>query len=179
MLALHENERVIATYRKTWVVFFFAGITAIVLVVGPMILFSLLPFLSLTRLETLSREGMLFLLSLWWWGVWIGSFFTFVSYYLDVFLVTNERIMHIEQHGAFSRTIAELRLERVQDVTIEQHGVLATLLHFGNVRVQTAGESAEFTFRAIPYPVRVKETVMASHREAVLRERRTTNVKAA
>src|SRR3989338_3096464 len=48
---------------------------------------------------------------------WLFVLHTFVDYYLDVWIVTNERIINIEQRGLFSRTVSEQKLYRVQDVT--------------------------------------------------------------
>lgn len=169
MLALHENERVIGVHRKTWVLFAFSGVSAFIAVLAPVVALSLVSFLPLRFPFSPPPEPALLFLSLWWWLVWIVLFFAFMKYYLDAFVLTNERVIRIEQISAFSRTVSELRLERIQDVTIEQHGVLATLLHFGDIRVQTAGESEEFLFTAIPHPVRVKEALMAAQRAANLR----------
>ena len=36
-----------------------------------------------------------------------------------MWIITNDRILDIEQHGLFARTVSELRLHRVQDVTAE------------------------------------------------------------
>ena len=168
MLALHDNERVHGAYRKTWVVFAASGALALLFALAPLVLLVLTPVLSLPA-APVSAPLVTLVLMLWWWGVWTGAFFAFVNYYLDVFVITSERVIRIEQHGPFSRTIAELRLERVQDVTVEQHGILPTLLHYGNVRVQTAGEATAFVFRAIPHPIKVKEVVMEAHREALMR----------
>lgn len=170
MLTLHQNEKVLATYRKTWLVFFATTVGAVSAAVLPLLL---LPFAE--RIPLIFVPFVPLGTVLWWWMVWLGGFLAFVNYYLDVFVVTSERIIHIEQHGPFSRTIAELRLERVQDVTVEQHGILATLLHFGNLRVQTAAEASEFIFFAIPHPLRAKEIIMEAHRTAVLQERRHTS----
>lgn len=168
MLALHDNERVRGAYRKTWVVFAAAGAFALLLVLAPLVLLVITPALSLPA-APVSAPLITLVLVLWWWGIWTGAFFAFVNYYLDVFVITNERIIHIEQHNPFSRTVAELRLERVQDVTVEQHGILPTLLHYGNVRVQTAGEATAFVFHDVPYPLKVKEVVMAAHRDVLMR----------
>ena len=169
MLTLHQNERVLATYRKAWIVFFATALGAIGIALLPLLL---LPFAE--RIPPMFVPFVPLGTVLWWWMVWLVSTLSFVNYYLDVFVVTSERIIHIEQHGPFSRTVAELRLERVQDVTVEQHGMLATFLHFGNLRVQTAGEASEFVFFAIPHPLRAKELIMESHRNVVLHEHQQT-----
>lgn len=81
------------------------------------------------------------------------------DYFLDVWIVTNERIINIEQHGLFSRTVSELRLNQVQDITSETKGFLETFLTYGDVYIQTAGEKSRFQFKNIDNPDEVKLTI--------------------
>lgn len=76
----------------------------------------------------------------------------FFDYYLDVWIVTNERIVDIQLKGLFARTISETRLYRVQDVTAEMKGIFATLFDYGTVHVQTAGATGRFTFEQMSDP---------------------------
>ncbi len=91
-------------------------------------------------------------------------FHAWLLYYLDVWIVTNERIIDIAQHNLFARSIAELNLENVQDVTAEVHGVLPTMLKFGDVFVQTAGEQPRFLCDDVPNPYEVARRITELHR---------------
>lgn len=93
--------------------------------------------------------------SIYYLYVWLFAFTSFVDYYLDVWLVTSERIVNIEQQGLFARTVSEQDLHRVQDVTSEVKGFFPTTLDFGTVYIQTAGEKQRFVFKQIPQPYRV------------------------
>ena len=73
----------------------------------------------------------------------------FTDYYLDTWIVTNERIINIEQQGLFSRVVSTLHLNQVQDTTAETTGFLATILSYGDVHVQTAGSKERFLFKNI------------------------------
>lgn len=86
-------------------------------------------------------------------------FNTFVDYYLDVWIVTNFRIVNIEQRQIFSRVTSEHELSKIQDITAEVHGLLPTFLDFGDVHVQTAGETQRFIFRQVPHPLEVKRKI--------------------
>jgi membrane protein YdbS with pleckstrin-like domain len=92
--------------------------------------------------------------------IWLFFFFSFIDYYLDIWIITSERIIDIEQHGFFSRVIAEHKLFRIQDVTSEVHGVIPTMLKFGDVHVQTAGSKERFFFHQIPNPEEVRNTII-------------------
>lgn len=81
------------------------------------------------------------------------------DYFLDMWIVTNERIINIEQKGLFSRTVSEMRLNQVQDISSHTHGFLETFLTYGDVTIQTAGEKLQFHFKNIDNPDEVKLTV--------------------
>ncbi|HBR80365.1 MAG: hypothetical protein UX09_C0051G0003 [Candidatus Uhrbacteria bacterium GW2011_GWE2_45_35] len=91
---------------------------------------------------------------------WLFAFLEFTDYYLDVWIVTNERIINIEQKGLFTRVASELHLTTVEDTTSEVKGMLHTFLDYGNVYVQTAGERTRFIFKNVPHPEKVKETIV-------------------
>ena len=69
----------------------------------------------------------------------------------------------MEQHGFFRREIASFRLERLQDVTTEVRGIVATFLKYGDVHVQTAGTDREFVFKYAANPKEVKEKILTEH----------------
>ena len=86
-------------------------------------------------------------------GVW-------TDYYLDVWMVTDKRIIDIEQKSFFHRQTSVFRIERIQDITIETRGIIATLLNFGDIHVQTAGESQEFIMRGIANPKYMRRIIL-------------------
>jgi hypothetical protein len=90
----------------------------------------------------------------------VGLFIIFVLYYLNIHVVTNIRIVDIDQTGLFNHTVSELRLEKIEDVTSETKGVLGTLFNFGTVYVQTAGAKERFEFENIPDPAMVSKMIL-------------------
>lgn len=93
-------------------------------------------------------------------SIYLLFFAMFIDYYLDIWVVTSDRIIDIEQFGLFSRSISELDLFRIQDVTTEVHGVFPTLFHYGNVNVKTASPNVNIIFRNIPNPNKVREDLI-------------------
>jgi uncharacterized membrane protein YdbT with pleckstrin-like domain len=91
---------------------------------------------------------------------WLFLFQSFIDYYLDIFIITSHRIIDIEQHGLFGRTTSELLLDRIQDVSSEVRGFMHTVLDYGNVEVQTAGEQEHFVFVNVPHPTHVAKRIL-------------------
>lgn len=93
-------------------------------------------------------------------GMWLFLFTMFLDYELDVWVVTNDRLISIEQHGLFARTVAELDLWRVQDVASDVRGVFPTFFNYGDVHVQTAGAVERFILEQVKNPREVQKIIL-------------------
>ena len=102
-----------------------------------------------------------FILSIWSLLVWLVIFYSFTMYTLDVWIITDRRIIDSNQHGFFNRTVSELHTSRVQDITVNTDGPLQTIVDFGDLFIQTAGTEERFMFLQIPNPVAVKDKIMS------------------
>ena len=98
-------------------------------------------------------------------------FYGFIDHYLDVYIITDERIVDIRQTGFFKREISELHLREVQDVSALVKGFIPTVFHFGDIYIQTAGEHENFTFYAVPHPYRVSKKIADLHENQIERDR--------
>lgn len=93
--------------------------------------------------------------------------------YLDVWVITDRRIVAIDQKRLFVRNIGSFRLERLQDMNIEIPGFLATMFDYGNIEAQTAsGSEEEFSARYLPKPREIKAVILEA---ADLRMREMTS----
>ncbi len=93
-------------------------------------------------------------------GLVMTVFLIWVFYYLNVQIITNLRIVDIDQKGLFSRSISELHIDKIEDVTSESNGPVATIFQYGNVYVQTAGTVDRFEFDRVPAPDRIEKVIL-------------------
>lgn len=168
-----QNEHIVAQFRKHWFVFFMD-----ILFLVPMLL---LPFLVvfLTSVfgivfpiqfnEALVIKYEIFFGMLWLLICWILFFISLTDYYLDVLRITNKRIIDIDQRGFFNRNVATMRVDNIEDVTVDTQGFFATILRYGTIRIQSAGERREFNIPYVTDPEYVKATI--SKIQDVIRER--------
>jgi len=106
-----------------------------------------------------------FLENLFFMIIWVVSFVIWIDYYFDIWVVTDRRIVNIEQKGLFVREISELHLEKIQDITVDIRGMIPTFLNFGDLLVQTAGKEEKFLFHFIPQPEDVKDLIMSLQKQ--------------
>jgi len=106
-------------------------------------------------------------ISIFYLYIFLLIYHAWVDYYLDLWIVTNERIVAMEQKGLFHRVVSELRLNRIQDVSSETKGFFPTIFKYGTVHVQTASEEDKFYFSEIPRPEVVARQILELHEKYV------------
>lgn len=159
MLSLHPNETVLMTIRRHWFVLLAPSFMIFILLLLPLAVLSLIPLAFPDAELELGALGN-FILSLYLMFLLLFAFLIWMNYYLDVWIITTERIIDIEQHNLFSRTISEFPMSRVQDVSIDVHGVIETFLKFGDLKVQTAGSHEGFVINDAPDLYRAKDAIL-------------------
>lgn len=90
-------------------------------------------------------------------------------------LVTNEHIVDIDQVTLFRRSVATLTLSRIQDVSADVDGPVQTLLQYGTVMIQTAGQQEKFNFDYMPNPYSVEQYILEVHKEYLQQHGETTD----
>lgn len=73
-----------------------------------------------------------------------------ITYGQNRIIVTDLNITQILQYSLFSRKVSQLNLVNVEDVTSVQKGLLPTIFGFGELKIETAGEQANFHFTYCP-----------------------------
>lgn len=92
-------------------------------------------------------------------------FARFIDYYLDMWIITNHRVVDIVQTGLFARTIAELELYKVQDVRSDVRGIFPTVFNYGDLEIQSAGAQIRFKFQNVRRPHDLRKELIALIRE--------------
>jgi uncharacterized membrane protein YdbT with pleckstrin-like domain len=78
-------------------------------------------------------------------------------------ILTNRYYIQVNQRGLFGRTISKLTLDEIQDVRGSKHGVLQTLLNYGEILIETAGQEINFFFRPVGRPFNLAEQINDAH----------------
>ena len=138
-----EDEEVILKLRAH-------PITQLPWMLNGLILFIILSFIDWVFFKSLTQNQFFIinLLSI----VMIISYlwFNFISYYFNIGLVTNKRIIDMDYHSVLFREISETNFDQIEDVSALSSGYFASLFNFGDVFVQTAGTNINIQFLKVP-----------------------------
>jgi hypothetical protein len=81
-------------------------------------------------------------------------------YSSNLAIVTDQRVIDVDQKSLFHRTVSEATLDKIQDATVEVKGVLPTMFNYGTVHVQTAGAQEVLDLDWIPDPFTVQQRIL-------------------
>ena len=114
------------------------------------------------------QKFMLLFASLYYLLLVTYFFINFITWYFNIDLVTDKRVIDIDFQGLVYKNIATTKISLVQDVSYAQIGVLRTIFNYGNVLVQTAGTIDNFIFESVPRPedaVHIVENIIGRRNE--------------
>jgi len=147
IVRMKEGEKVVAVVRHYPLVYVPKAATALVLVSAPF--FFMIPLFALRPLG--------FPLGLVVFGltVFFGLYLalrTFTVWYWNAFVITNYRVVDVDQRGLFDRVVSEAAYDKVQDVSYHVKGLWGTMLRYGTIIVQTAGATTNLELSHVRAP---------------------------
>lgn len=78
--------------------------------------------------------------------VWMN----FLTWFFNVGIVTNIRVIDIDFENVIYTEISEARLNKVQDITSKSGGFFEAFFNYGDLYIQTAGTASNIEFLNIP-----------------------------
>jgi len=140
---LKKWEHLEIAVRRHWIVFVMLGIWFIIGVLITMTLFIILwtSFLSL-----------MLNIMFWLWFL-LFLYIKWLNHELDFYIITNNRIIWVEQKTFLDRNVSETNLWQVQEVNSNTKGLFANLLNYGTLFIQTAGSKQNLKMDFAPDPI--------------------------
>jgi hypothetical protein len=152
---LEEEEKVVVMVRKHWFVLATELFGTVLLAFLPLVIMLGILFVPENNYLPNSLAGyyaiITFTSALWITFCIMGATMIWTHYYLDLWIVTDRRIIVIDQVHFFNRKVSSFRLERLQDIKVKVDGIIPTFLNFGTIRAQTAS-AAESNFMTTGLP---------------------------
>lgn len=76
----------------------------------------------------------------------------FLFWYYNIYIVTNIHLVDIALVSILSRSVKEVELNDIEDVTSKINGVIRSLFNYGDVLIKTAAQQEVVSFGAVPRP---------------------------
>ena len=75
-------------------------------------------------------------------------------------IVTDVSLVQVIQNALFNRKVSRLSMSNVEDVTVEQRGILPSMFGYGTITIQTAGQEDNFIFPFCPDPNKIAHSIL-------------------
>lgn len=166
-ISLEPDEKVIKTVRMHWFIITMELLAIILVALIPLFLAIALLFMPVdSPIRSMFIDYFLYFLfasCLWMIMATIAAVSTWTHYFLDLWVITDRRIIVIDQVHFFNRKVSNFRLERLQDIKVKVSGIIPTLLNYGTVRAQTASAAeSNFTSPALPAPRELQSLIQTA-----------------
>ena len=141
------GEEIQMVMRRHWIMYFFlAGWFLLpIIITGIYLSF----FSGITAMGISPEVAILLLITMWFFAL-LFIFVVWLDYELDLFVISNRRVIGIEQTSFLNRTVSECSLIDVQEVNAQTKGIMANILNYGTILINTASESSHFRVDITP-----------------------------
>ncbi|GAB0175279.1 MAG: hypothetical protein HHAS10_11580 [Candidatus Altimarinota bacterium] len=147
---LKDNEQVVMTLHRHWIILVYHFLYFLTFVLTTWILLTYkFAIIDIIRYEAIYWAG----ITVYWIAFLTFILLDWINDELDLFIITDSRVIGIEQISALSRRVTECSLDRVQEVNAHTAGILQTIFGYGDVHIHTASETSNMIVNYAPDPI--------------------------
>ncbi|OIP80740.1 hypothetical protein COW94_04700 [Candidatus Peregrinibacteria bacterium CG22_combo_CG10-13_8_21_14_all_44_10] len=163
----HEGERIEFLVRKHWVMDIKIAVVTLMLCVIPamMLLSAFIAYWPDFFNQSRTVMTLAFLVYLLY--ALLIIYIKWLNEELDLIIVTNKRVINLDQVAFMERTVSESTLGQIQDVKGIEKGILSTLLHYGNLEIHTASHKRVFFIENINDPFDIARKLLEVRNKAL------------
>ncbi len=97
----------------------------------------------------------------------LGGYVAGWVYQRSTLVLTSEKLVQLTQRSLFDRKISQLAIGDIQDVTVDQKGMLSRIFKYGSVNIETSGEQYNYSFDYAPHPHDISKEIISAHERNV------------
>ena len=155
---LGSDEEILLFLRRHFVTnipWIFQGLIALI---APFLLGALINMLGVSA-SGIPANVVFFITLFYYLLVFEFFFLNFLNWFYNISLVTTKRVIDIDFRVLFSKHIAATKIVQIEDVSLNEVGLIRSVFDYGDVKVQTAGTADFFEFLAVPHPEQIVHVI--------------------
>jgi uncharacterized membrane protein YdbT with pleckstrin-like domain len=157
VLGMRYKQAHQVTWRKHWI--FLAKRIYLVLPLAVLVT-AVVVAVILSGRPAQYRFALLFAFLVLWIVVVLRLWWLVEDWRNDLYIVTDHLIIDVEKRPLSIREERrEATLDRIVNLSLQQQGFLASILNYGDVLIQTAGATGDFTFDGVSNPAAVQREI--------------------
>jgi uncharacterized membrane protein YdbT with pleckstrin-like domain len=144
-----EQEEIILLLRRHPVTNIGWILLSILMIIAPVVL-KYVPFLA-----SFPQRFCTIIVIVWYLITLSFIFEKFISWFYNVYIITDERIIDVDFHSLVYREISQCKIDKIQDITYKGGGLFRSIFNFGDIFIQTAAETQLIEFEKVPDPAKI------------------------
>jgi len=150
-LISNEEEKIIKTVRQSW-------LTLLISLLLPILLIGL-SFFFLYPLFNWGNKGIFIFSSILIIGL-IGLIRNTIIWCWNTLIITNQKIIDIDQKGIFQKVVSNIHLGKIHEVFYQIKGIGQTLTRTGNLYISLTNAKTKIEISNIAKPQRIQQLIL-------------------
>lgn len=120
-----------------------------------------------------SKIWIYIILIVFWMSFILFTYVKWLDHELDLFIITNNRIIWIEQISLLNRTVSECSLSQVQEVWSKTQWFFANILNYWTITILTAWNATNFIMEYAPDAIDTSSkilNVINTYRDGIIKK---------
>ena len=162
MIAYDKDEKTVHVARRHKLAFSLEIVFLIIAAILPYVFYTSPLFSRFFGIITISDSSFFLIMALymlWIFFLWMLFFIAWSDYYLDLWIITDGRVIDVRQVSTFKREINSFRLDKITKLEVVRPKGLGKLINYGSLIVTTEGESGGFVIEEVPNPSKVRDMI--------------------
>jgi len=155
-----SDDQVIIFARKHWIKYAFLFLIGLLLAMAVPLIFIVFFYL---RWYSMSVEALTIGISCYLMIILGLVLHTFVDYYLDMFIVTQDRIILVRQNGFFNQQHDEMNIDNIDEIGVDVKGLVRSVFDYGDIVLHSGSDEAVLTIHDIGNPNTISKKIMELH----------------
>lgn len=151
---LDPDEKIILFLRRHFITNFLWIVEGVGLILIPLLLNIGLSIAKINLNGIPSGIGF-FSLLFYYFLVFQFFYLNFLNWFFNISLITNKKVVDIDFKILFSKNVSATKISQIEDVSLNEVGLIRSIFDYGDVYVQTAGTIDNFESLAVPHPEKV------------------------
>lgn len=155
----NKGEKIFILLRRHWITNFGWVFNNVLYLAIPWVILAVLRLFSIDLTKMFETKLLLLILFFYYSVVFTNMLRHFSSWFYNLYLVTNERIVDYDYKPFVSRGASEIALENIEDVSEKSIGFIPSMFDYGDVDIYSAAEKSAVIFAQVPRPTFVRDKI--------------------
>lgn len=161
-----DDDKVVLFVRKHWIKYLVVSIVSLLLFSIPLVAI-IIYLLNKPVVDPMTTEIVTVSIGVYLLIVMGLILQAFVDFYLDMFIITEDKIIFVRQNGFFNQQIDESHIAEISEVGVDIKGIINSVVGCGDVVVHMGNDEAILTIDDIQHPEKVAKEITRLHKEFV------------